>query len=87
MNLLNDYQLLEKFKILGSINLINFLIKVKNSYALKLHVASMKSIYNKFVQIFDTFNLKNKIYWGNKHLRDNIYQNLKMVMNGCRVEI
>jgi hypothetical protein len=49
-----NYKMDKELEIIGLINLINFLTKIKTFKAVKLLVASSKSIYYKFVQIFVT---------------------------------
>ena len=59
----------------------------KTFKAVKLLIASSKSIYYKFVQIFVTYSLKIKIYKKNRFLRFNIRNPCWIVMNGFLVGI
>ena len=70
--LIINYKLDRELEIIGLINLINFVTKIKTFKAVKLLVASSKSIYYRFVQIFVTYSLKIKIYKKNRFLRFNI---------------
>ena len=85
--LIINYKLDRELEIIGLINLINFVTKIKTFKAVKLLVASSKSIYYKFVQIFVTYSLKIKIYKKNRFLRFNIRNPCWIVMNGFLVGI